>query len=477
MWTVRTPGRARAALAGASPLALPRHPGDVVRLVMGLTILAASAELVQRDRVGVLETNLFRLVNDLPAALYPLFWAVMQTGNLIAVPVIAAAAALTRRFRLAVNLAVAGSAAWLLAKIVKQVVERGRPPSLLDEVHLRGPPATGLGYVSGHAAVAVALAAVASPYLSRRMRRVAWAVAATVCVARLYVGAHLPLDVVGGAALGWAIGALVHLLLGAPGGRPSAARTKRALAACGLDPEQVEPLGGPDDRRSARFVATTRTGEMLFVKLIPRERRDADLLYRGWRRLLGGTATPGPVFSSPREQVQREAYLTLLASRAGVRTAAVIYAGPSDHEAGLLVQRWIPGRSFDQYRPDEVDDELLRAVWREVAKLREARIAHGDLGRESVVVDEQNQPWLVDFDQAEAVAGDDLLAADVAELLASLAIRLGPERPLAAAAQALDTVAVTRALRSARPAALTRTTRRELRSRPGVWSELLAKAG
>jgi undecaprenyl-diphosphatase len=160
-----------------------------------------------------------------------------------------------------------------------------------------------------------------------------------------------------------------------------------------------------------------------------------------------------------------------------VRTAAVIYAGPCDHEAGLLVQRWIPGRSLDQYRPDEVDDELLRAVWREVAKLREARIAHGDLGRESVVVDEQNQPWLVDFDQAEAVAGDDLLAADVAELLASLAIRLGPERPLAAAAQALDTVAVTRALRSARPAALTRTTRRELRSRPGVWSELLAKAG
>jgi membrane-associated phospholipid phosphatase/tRNA A-37 threonylcarbamoyl transferase component Bud32 len=472
---VTTPGRARSALAGASRLALPRHPGDVVRLVLGVAILVVSAEVVKRDRVGVLETNVFRLVNDLPGVLYRPFWAVMQVGNLLAVPVIAAAAALMRRYRLAVNLAIAGGAAWLLAKLVKQIVERGRPPSLLDQVHLHGLRPTGLGYVSGHAAVAVALASVASPYLSRRLRRVAWGLAAIVCLARLYVGAHLPLDVVGGAALGWAIGALVHLLLGAPGGRPTVARAMRALAGCGLDAERVEPLGGPDDRRSARFMATTRTGEMLFVKLIPRERRDADLLYRGWRRLLGGGSTS--VLWSPREQVQREAYLTLLAYRAGVRTPAVIYAGLSDHDAGLLVQRWIPGRSLDQYRPDEVDDDLLRAVWREVAGLREARIAHGDLSRESIVVDERNQPWLVDFDQAETLAGDDLLAADVAELLASLAIRLGPERPVATAAQVLEGASVTGALRSARPAALTRTTRRELRARPGVWPALLAKAG
>lgn len=478
----RAPGRAGgaegagAALGGVSRLVLPRHPGDLVRLVLGLAILAGSAALVRRDRVGLLETNLFRLVNDLPAALYPVFWTVMQLGNLIAVPAVTAAAALTRRFRLALNLALAGGVAWLLARAVKQAVERGRPPSLLDEVHVRGPAATGLGYVSGHAAVAVALAAVASPYLGRRTRRLAWALAAAVCCARVYVGAHLPLDVVGGAALGWAVGALVHLLLGAPGGRPSVARAERALAGCGLDAEGVEPLGGPDDRRSARFVATTRTGEPLFVKLIPRERRDADLLYRGWRRLLGA-ATPGPVFASPREQVQREAYLMLLAARAGVRTPAVIYAGPCDHEAGLLVQRRIAGRSLDGSRPGEVGDELLRAIWAEVAKLHAARIAHGDLGRSSVVVDERKRPWLVDFDQAEAVAGDELLAADVAELLASLALRFGPERPLAAAVQALDGAVVTEALRSADPTALTSTTRRELRSSPGLWPALLAKVG
>lgn len=468
--------RAGAALMGGRRLTLPRHPGDVLRVVTGMVILVASAEVVQRDRVGVLETDAFRLVNDLPGLLQPLFWAAMQAGNLLAVPLAAAAAALTRRFRMAVDLAVAGSAAWLLAKLVKRLVARGRPPSLLGDVHLRGPAATGLGYVSGHAAVAVALATVASPFLGRRARRLAWALAALVCLARLYVGAHLPLDVIGGAALGWAVGALVHLLLGAPGGRPSAARALRALAACGLDPVEVDPLGGQDERRSARFAATTRTGERLFVKLIPRERRDGDLLYRAWRRLLRGVTRPGVRPGSPREQVEREAYLALLAWRAGVRTPDVVFAGPCDNDAGLLAQRWLPGRPLDQYQPDEIGDDLLRAVWGEAARLREAGIAHGDLGRASIVVDERGSPWVVDFDRAEAAASGNLLAADVAELLASLAVQLGPERPLASAIEALGGAAVAGALRSARPAALSRATRAELRSHPGVWEALLAKA-
>jgi glycosyltransferase 2 family protein len=35
-----------------------------------------------------------------------------------------------------------------------------------------------------------------------------------VCLARIYVGAHLPLDVLGGIALGLAIGAAVRLAFG-----------------------------------------------------------------------------------------------------------------------------------------------------------------------------------------------------------------------------------------------------------------------
>ena len=61
-----------------------------------------------------------------------------------------------------------------------------------------------------------AMAAVITPYVARPWKIVVWSLAILVGLARVYVGAHLPLDVVGGAVMGWAIGSLVHFLLGEP---------------------------------------------------------------------------------------------------------------------------------------------------------------------------------------------------------------------------------------------------------------------
>jgi cytochrome c-type biogenesis protein len=56
-----------------------------------------------------------------------------------------------------------GLVGWQLAKAVKAIVERGRPGDVLDEIIRRaGTPKDGLGFVSGHTAVAFALAAVLS---------------------------------------------------------------------------------------------------------------------------------------------------------------------------------------------------------------------------------------------------------------------------------------------------------------------------
>ena len=217
----------------------------------------------------------------------------MQAGNVLAVGVAALVVAATRRFWLAANLAITGIGVWMAARWIKDQVGRGRPADLLPDVHLRGHHDSGLGFVSGHAAVAVAIATMIAPYLGRRARWVAVAVAMGVCLSRMYFGAHLPLDVLGGAALGWAAGSLVHLLLGAPGGRPSPERAAKALAEQGLQVTEVVPLGGRDARRSARFRAVGPDGQRLFAKLIPRERRDEDLLYRVWRTLFRRRAEPG----------------------------------------------------------------------------------------------------------------------------------------------------------------------------------------
>ena len=191
-------------LAGLArrPAEAVRRPGDALRLALGLATLAVTGVLARTGRPSRFEVDVFRVLNNLPDAVERPVWAVMQAGSLAAVPVTAAAAVLARRPRLTRDLAVSGLLAWCVAKVVKGLVDRGRPDRLLAGV-LRGAHETGLGFPSGHAAVAAALATAASPYLPVGARRAVWVLVALVGVSRIHVGAHLPLDVIGGAGLGW----------------------------------------------------------------------------------------------------------------------------------------------------------------------------------------------------------------------------------------------------------------------------------
>jgi membrane-associated phospholipid phosphatase len=395
---------------------LPRHPGDVVRVGLAVAVLVVSAALVHRDRVAVEEVDVFRVVNDLPAWLFAAVWPVMQLGNIVAVPVAAAAAAAFRRYRLATEIALAGVAVWLLAKVVKQLVERGRPTTLLPDVHVRGAAALGGGYLSGHAAVAFATVTLVAPYLSRPWRRVLWTVAVTVCVARVYVGAHLPLDVVAGAALGWGAASLAHLVLGAPSGRPSPRAVRRALSQLGLAPDALTPVPG-GDRRAAAFRATTTDGAELFVKVIPQERRDRDALYRAWLRVARRDAA-APASGTPREQVEHEAAMALAATRSGVRTPHHVAAGPFPAGGALLVNRWVEARPIGSVA---VDAAVAADAWHQLSLLHAGGQAHAHITADNVLVSDTGQVVLVDFDRSTLSASANALAADVAALRALLA--------------------------------------------------------
>jgi len=173
-----------------------------------VTGLVASGIPVRNDRVGQRETRGFRLVNDLPDAAHPAVWPVMQFGSLAAVPASATLALIAGRRVTAVRLLVAGTAAWAAAKLVKRVRVRGRPARLLAGVNVRGTEVTGGGFVSGHAAVAAALAAAAAPCAGAPLRRTLWLLVPLVGASRVYVGAHLPLDALGGASLGLTVEAV-----------------------------------------------------------------------------------------------------------------------------------------------------------------------------------------------------------------------------------------------------------------------------
>jgi undecaprenyl-diphosphatase len=120
--------------------------------------------------------------------------------------------------------------------------------------------------------------------------------------------------------------------------------------------------------------------------------------------------------------------MALLAARAGVRVPEVLLVRSFDNGAGMLVEQRVAGADLRQTEASLVDDALLTELWRQVALLHRAGIAHGELVPANCMVDPDGRPWLVDFDQSRVVGQGPLLERDRTELLAALSALVGPER-------------------------------------------------
>ena len=446
-----------------------RHPLDLVRVGLGLAIFGIGFLIAQRGQLSVFERDVFRLVNDLPAIFFPVVWAVMQLGNVLAVPVVAAIAVLTKRFRMARDVLASGLLAYVAADLVKSVVGRERPAALVDANLLDG-NVSGIGFISGHAAVAAALATATAPYLSRRGRRAAWALAWSVAVARVYVGAHLPLDVVGGAAVGWAIGSLVHYALGVPRWEPVTARVAQLLERFGLPVRDLRHAD-VEARSSHPFEAVDLDGRRLYVKALDPDRFERDWLYRLYRVIAVRDIKDADAVAPLGQQAEHEAVAAMTARERGVRVPPVVLARGTDRGA-VVVQQYVVGRTLDELTAEEITPQLLAEVWQQVGRLHAARVAHHDLGASSLLVDREGRPWVVDFGNALTGADDQAMAGDVAELMASLALRIPPDVVVDSALAGLGADAVSAALPGLAPLTLTAATREGVRQQRGRLSAL-----
>jgi membrane-associated phospholipid phosphatase len=208
---------------------------DLIVLVASLAVFAVCAVLVADGRVGPAERAVFHAVNGLPAWLYPPMLLAQYLG-VLAMPLVVAAGALAfRRWRLAGALVLVVPLKLGLERAIKLVVERERPGTTVPDAILRGVNPAGLSFTSGHAIITFAIAGLLALVLPRRWGIVAFVLATCNAIARVYLGAHNPLDVVGGAAVGLAIAAVLDLLLnvardraGNPPWRISSAREDRA---------------------------------------------------------------------------------------------------------------------------------------------------------------------------------------------------------------------------------------------------------
>src|SRR5829696_585116 len=146
------------------------------------------------------------------------------------------------------------------------------------------------------------------------------------------------------------------------------ALTEPALQSYGFDPADLDPLPG-EDRRSARYLVSSHSHPDLFVKVVSRERRDSDLLYRAWSWLRHRGRPPSRLGDAV-AQVEHEASMGLLAAAAGARVPAVLAVRSFGNGAGLLVQQRLHGRDLTQLDGERLDRTRLAAIWQQVAGLR-----------------------------------------------------------------------------------------------------------
>ncbi len=186
---------------------------------MAVAALLVSSAAARRREVGRTEERIFRVINGAPDRLHLPVWALMQAGSLAAVFVASAVLRRSGRPQLGRTALVAGVVVWAGVKAVKPLIGRGRPDRHLDLVSVRGPEQSGLGYPSGHMAVVTTLTIISGSHLRPGGRLLVGALAVTTGGARIYVGAHLPLDVIGGAAIGFLGGRAANALLTTGGTR------------------------------------------------------------------------------------------------------------------------------------------------------------------------------------------------------------------------------------------------------------------
>ncbi|MFI6406051.1 YbhN family protein [Streptomyces sp. NPDC050548] len=436
-----------------------RRAVDLWRLSLSLAVLVAAAlpAVATRDFVRTAQQGLLDSATALPPSLRDALVGTVQAVALLA-PVAAVVVWCVRRrvdpvLRVLPAAVLGALGAWSLTHLA---LERGRPDTWPEVLAGRDgllratwPPAV---YLAACAAAVVA----AGPWLGARPRRALWALASSCAVLSVATAAIVPLDAVAALAMGGAAGSAVLLLAGAPADRPTAQAVADALAASGISVTTLHELPASEQLpgEGTRYRADTPAGSRLAVRVLAAEDHNRDLFHRLARRtLLRHSADP--TAPTPLVAAEHELLMLVFAARTGAKADEPVMAYPVTG-GGALVATTEPDdvRTLSALRDEELTDPLLTGVWNSVARLQEHRLGHGELRPEHVLVTPDGESRLTAFARGRLTAPPEVLGSDLAELLATTAIRVGPQRATACALAGLGPELLATALPYLQPLAL-----------------------
>ncbi|MGW0187281.1 lysylphosphatidylglycerol synthase transmembrane domain-containing protein [Streptomyces sp. NPDC003362] len=458
---------------GDEPLLPARvhRPSDLMRLLVGVlavAVLLAVAAFAHGTTSGLeqditkgtgqapdLLIKIAGLASSIAILLVPVAFAIerliKRDGLRIADGVLAAV--LAHGVTLATDLWVAKAAPDSIQEALTQPYP-GDIHALTDPVH---------GYLAPVIAYMTAVGMSRRP----RWRAVLWIVLLLDAFSMLVTGYTTPFSIILTVLIGWTVAYGTLYAVGSPNVRPTGRTLMAGLRTVGFRPvsaareETADTTDGGD--RGRRYFVTLEDGPPLDVTVVDREQQAQGFFYRVWRNLtLRGIATRRSL-QSLRQALEQEALLAYAAIAAGANAPKLIATSELGPDAVMLVYEHTGGRTLDSLADEEITDELLQHTWQQVRALQSRRIAHRRLAGDAILVDRSGTVILTDLRGGEIAAGDLLLRMDIAQLMTTLALRVGAERAVASAVDVLGPDAVADCLPMLQPIALTRTTRATLR--------------
>ncbi|MBV9208702.1 MAG: hypothetical protein JO037_25590, partial [Actinobacteria bacterium] len=450
-----------------------RRGSDGVRLALAVLALLCCVLIIHFD--SRIDQAITAVIHPPPRSITWLVTVVYQAGSIGIAVALVLLSAVARRWEVArdIGLSAAGTAAACGILIVLLGSRGGRPSGIvIDRYYLTFPVL--------QIALFMAVTAAALPYLARSVQRLIEIFIALVALACAVGGHGLPLNVLGSLAIGWGVTAVVRLVFGSPLGLPSADDVRLLLEELGIRATDVRPrtrqVWGV-----AKYAATEITRPdppgRLGIEVYGRDAADARLLTKAGRFVLYRDS--GLSLTITRlQQVEHEAYLTMRAGRAGVDVPEVIEAGTAGpSKDALLVCRLPAGIALADADAAEVSDTTLDDLYRQLLILRRARIAHGAISGDALLVDPAGQIVVVtDFRNATTGAAPDQLDRDMAGVLAATAVAVGADRAAGAAARCLSPDVLGAALRHLHKPALDPLLNRSLKGNRGLLADTRQRA-
>jgi uncharacterized protein (TIRG00374 family) len=311
-------------------------------------------------------------------------------------------------------------------------------PYVFPEIDLQDPiprfPVLRVAMVTG-------MLVVVAPFLTRPLRRFGWLAIGATAIASVGLSYGSPLHTIGSFGIGLLIAGLLLVVAGSPRGYPDRATVSSGLGLLGVVNTDV----GLSDHKTwgaVRF-GTVGSDPAAEVKAYGRDAFDSQLAAKVWRTLIYREI--GRTVSYTRLQaVEHEALVTLMAQRAGVNVPDVLAVGNASPDVALVALTAL-GLRLSAVETEEVTDGFLVGMWREVKRMHAASISHGALNIDTVRFTESGA-GLADFALGSLAPDIDDQAADIVELLFSVAVRFGPERSVESAIAGLGEEKVVAAL-------------------------------